>query len=93
MNHFHYETVMNVGSTHNGNLRANKKVKKLGLVAGWQKQKAGGRMLQPAGLAGQAGLCLRSPVRVGGREGATQQQKRIFCYEMYFKHDLPHDVG
>ena len=64
--------------------------------AGGRLAKAGGRMLQPAGLAGQAGLCWRSPVRVGGlggREGATQQQKRIFCYEMYFKHDLPHDVG
>ena len=57
-------------------------------MAGWPKQKAG--------LAGQAGLCWRSPVRVGGlwgREGATQQPKRIFCYEMYFKHDLPHDEG
>ena len=33
----------------------------------------------------------RSQVRVGGlggREGATQQPKRIFCNEMYFKHDL-----
>ena len=72
------------------------KVNFLGLVAGWPKQKARGRMLQPAGLAGQAGLCWRSQVQVGGlggREGATQQQKRIFCYEMYFKHDLPHDVG
>ena len=28
---------------------------------------------------------------LGGREGATQQPKRIFCYEMYFEHDLPHD--
>ena len=26
------------------------------------------------------------------RFSSTQQQKRIFCYEMYFKHDLPHDV-
>ena len=29
----------------------------LGLVAGWPKQKAGGRMLLLAGFAGQAGLC------------------------------------
>ena len=26
------------------------------------------------------------------REGATQQPKWIFCYEMHFKHDLPHNV-
>ena len=32
-------------------------VKSVGLVAGWQEQKAGGRMLPPAGFAGQAGLC------------------------------------
>ena len=35
--------------------------KLLGLVAGWPKQKARGRMLQPAGLAGQAGLCWGGP--------------------------------
>ena len=39
----------------------------------------------------------RSQVRVvwglRGWEGATQQAKGFFCYVMYFKHDLPHDVG
>ena len=47
-------------------------------------------MLQPAkpDFAGEV-----RPQRLGGREGATQLQKRIFCYEMYYKHDLPHDVG
>ena len=39
------------------------------LVAGWQKQKAGGRIPQPASFAGQAGLCRRSLVRVGGLWG------------------------
>ena len=60
------------------------------------KFRAGGRTPDASAGTGQAGLCWRSPVRVGGlggREVATQQQKRIYCYEMYFKHDLPHDVG
>ena len=29
---------------------------------------------------------------LGGREGATQQLKRIFGYEIHFKHDLPHGM-
>ena len=43
------------------------KVKNVGLVAGWPKQKAGGRMHQPAGLAGpgRTGLTERSEVRYG----------------------------
>ena len=60
--------------------------------------RAGGRLAKAEGRRpdASAGRPCRSPVRVGGlggREGATHQQKRIFCYEMYFKHDLPHDVG
>ena len=53
--------------------------------------RAGGRLAKAEGRPGR-----RSRVGVGGlggREGATQQPKRIFCYGMYFKRDLPHDVG
>ena len=53
--------------------------------------RAGGRLAKAEGRP----QCGR-PVRLGGlggREGATHQPKRIFCYEMNFKHDLPHDEG
>ena len=49
----------------------------VGLVAGWPKQKAQARPDFVGEVRPQ-----RSPVRVGGlggREGATQQPKRIFC--------------
>ena len=55
--------------------------------------RAGGR--RPDASAGRPSqtLLAKSGRDLGGWEGATQQQKRIFCYEMYFKHDLPHDEG
>ena len=36
----------------------------------------------------------RSPVvwGLGGREGASYRRKGFFCYEMHFKHDLPHGI-
>ena len=52
----------------------------------------------PASFAGQtepAWLSVAKTGTVGGlgeREGATQQPKRIFGYEMRFQHDLPHDA-
>ena len=50
-----------------------------------KKHKAGGRMLRPGRTL------LTKSDRRGGREGASQLRKRFFCYDMQFKHDLPHD--
>ena len=58
----------------------------LGLVAGWPKQKAGGRMIPPAGFAGQAGLCWWSPARAGPAwlsEGGLEG--RFFFYIFFYR--------
>ena len=51
----------------------------VGLVAGSPTQKAGGRMLQPAGFSGQAGLCWWSPATLWpagqGRTGLTERSE------------------
>ena len=70
----------------------------LGLVAGWPKQKAGGRMLLLAGFAGQAGLCWWSPATAKsgtgrGSGGTGRGHPATEANFLYFKHDLPHDVG
>ena len=52
--------------------------------------RAGGRLDKAEDRLFRLGL-----VRVGGlggREGATQEPKRIFGYEIHFKRDLPRDV-
>ena len=60
---------------------------KLGLVAGWPKQKAGGRPSRT--LLAKSGTGRGS----GGTGRGHPATEAIFCYEMSFKHDLPHDVG
>ena len=54
--------------------------------------RAGGRLAKAEGRRpdASAGRPCRPSRTLLAKSG---QKKRIFCYEMYFKHDLPHDVG
>ena len=72
-------------------------MKFLGRAAGGRLAKAEGRMPQPGDFAVEVRpqRSERRLVRVGGmggREGATEQLKRIFGHEIHSKHDLSHDM-